>query len=165
MKPIAYWIERLKLREHPEGGWYAETYRSQAVHAGSGEDFPTGRSYATGIYFLIAPGMFSAFHRIRSDETWHFYAGGPLEIYVLCPEGRLEIKKLGVDLDRGEAPQHVVSARSWFASAVAPGASYSLVGCTVAPGFDFRDFELAERETLSAAYPDHAGLIGRLTRA
>lgn len=164
LKPIDYWVERLGLQPHPEGGLYAETYRSSATHAEDVEGFPAARSFATAIYFLIPAGAFSALHRIRSDELWHFYTGMPLEIVVIDGDGGLEVKTLGLDLDRGEAPQHVVGAGAWFGASVAAESGYTLVGCTVAPGFDFRDFELARREELIGRYPRHAQLIARYTR-
>lgn len=164
-KPIDYWVERLGLQPHPEGGLYAETYRSSGRHAGAHENFPGERSFATAIYFLVPAGVFSALHRIRSDELWHYYCGAPLEIAVIDRDGDLETKTLGLNLERGEAPQHVVSAGAWFGASVAADGGYTLVGCTVAPGFDFRDFELARRGELTALYPHHAPLIERYTRS
>lgn len=163
-KPIDYWKERLGLLPHPEGGFYAETYRSSERHPGPPESFPGERALATAIYFLLPAGECSALHRIRSDELWHFYCGAPLEIAVIDGDGLLTVKRLGLDLERGEAPQHAVNAGTWFGASVAPDRGYALVGCTVAPGFDFRDFELARREELSARYPAHARLIERYTR-
>lgn len=163
LKPIDYWQQRLGLRPHPEGGFYAETYRSDGRHAAADEKFPAERSFATAIYFLVPAGEFSALHRIRSDEVWHFYYGMPLEIVVL-DRGALEVKRLGLELDRGQAPQQVVSAGAWFGASVAADSGYCLVGCTVSPGFDFRDFELAQREELALAYPEHRALIERYTR-
>jgi len=163
LKPIDYWQQRLGLRPHPEGGFYAETYRSDGRHVVEDEKFPGGRSFATAIYFLVPAGEFSALHRIRSDEVWHFYYGMPLEI-VVVERGALELKRLGLDLDRGQAPQHVVTAGAWFGASVAADSGYCLVGCTVSPGFDFRDFELARREQLALSYPEHRELIERYTR-
>jgi predicted cupin superfamily sugar epimerase len=141
-----------------------ESYRSAARHGGDDASFPAGRSFATGIYFLVPRGEFSALHRIRSDELWHFYYGMPLEIVVLDAAGELEVKRLGLALDQGQAPQHVVTAGAWFGASVAADTGYALVGCTVSPGFDFRDFELAKREELCTLYPQHAALIERYTR-
>ena len=164
LKPIDYWVERLGLRPHPEGGLYVETYRSSGAHAGAREHFPAKRSFATAIYFLVPAGAFSALHRIRSDELWHFYYGLPLEIVVIDPAGALAVKRLGLDLGSGEAPQHVVSAGAWFGASVLGDSGYSLAGCTVAPGFDFRDFELARRDELTSLHPEHASLVERYTR-
>ncbi|HEU5076152.1 MAG TPA: cupin domain-containing protein [Polyangiaceae bacterium] len=164
LEAIDYWIARLGLQPHPEGGWYAETYRSSGRHTGEQENFPASRSFATAIYFLLSAGAFSALHRIRSDEVWHFYAGMPLEIVVIDREGDLEVRTLGLNLERGEAPQRVVSAGAWFGASVAAASGYTLVGCTVAPGFDFRDFELARRDELTLLYPRHRSAIARYTR-
>jgi len=163
LKPIDYWKQMLGLRPHPEGGFYVESYRSEGRHVAKGGKFPAERSFATAIYFLVPAGEFSALHRIRSDEVWHFYYGMPLEIVVL-DRGALEVKRLGLDLDSGQAPQHVVPRGAWFGASVAAESGYCLVGCTVSPGFDFRDFELARRAELALAYPEHRELIERYTR-
>lgn len=167
MKPANYWIEKYQLLPHPEGGFYAETYRSvevigqQALPA----RFAGNRSFSTGIYFLLEAHNFSAFHRIRSDEMWHFYAGEALDIFVIDPETReLEVIKLGNDPEKGQTFQAVVSAGTWFASRPAKGSGYSLVGCTVAPGFDFQDFEMADRVTLQSQFPEFETIIQELTR-
>ena len=163
LRPIDYWKQMLGLQPHPEGGFFVETYRSDGCHVAEDEKFPAERSFATAIYFLVPAGEFSALHRIQSDEVWHFYYGMPLEIVVL-ERGVLEVKRLGLDLDRGEAPQHVVARGAWFGASVAADSGYCLVGCTVAPGFDFRDFELARRADLELVYPQHRDLIERYTR-
>ncbi|WP_439584422.1 cupin domain-containing protein [Dyadobacter bucti] len=166
MKPASYWIEKYNLKPHPEGGYYAETYRSRetiAEHALPSR-FGGSRSYSTGIYFLLEKHDFSAFHRIASDEMWHFYAGEALDIFVIDPEtGKLEIIGLGADPEKGEAFQAIVPAGAWFASRPANNSSYALVGCTVAPGFDFEDFEMADRLVLSGDFPQHRDLIAALT--
>lgn len=152
----SYWKENLQLQSHVEGGAFFETYRSPLI---------TGnRNASTGIYFLLENSDFSAFHRIRSDEMWHFYDGNPLDIYEIDTEGTLTVHKLGLDFHLGEKPQILIPAGSWFASRVAGENGFTLVGCTVAPGFDFADFELAERAALQATYPAHAALIASLTR-
>ena len=166
-KPAAYWIEKYQLSPHPEGGFYAETYRSDGNIAKSAlpEHFGGDRSFATGIYFLLESHHFSAFHRIQSDEMWHFYAGGALEIFVIHDKSRtLEVIRLGNDPEKEETFQAVVSAGSCFASRLAKGTGYALVGCTVAPGFDFQDFEMADRHALQHDYPEFEQLIGELTR-
>ena len=119
---------------------------------------------ATGIYFLLNGNQFSAFHRIRSDEVWHFYAGSPLCLYRISPKGKLSIVHLGTDFRRGNVFQAVVRAGDWFAAEVSVSSGFSLVGCTTAPGFDFRDFELAEKKKLSACYPRWRALTERLSR-
>jgi predicted cupin superfamily sugar epimerase len=161
MKDANYWIEKLELQPHLEGAYFKETYRSEEnVVNKNGKT----RSAATGIYFLITSDNFSAFHKIESDEMWHFHGGSPLSVYVILPDGELEILYIGNDLEKGETPQAIVSAGCWFASKVEVSNSYSFVGCTVSPGFDFQDFVLANREELTAEYPTHSDLIKELTR-
>lgn len=145
----AYWIETLGLRPHPEGGYFRETYRSP---------------FSTAIYFLLPGDQVSAVHRIRSDELWHFHAGSALTLSVIHSSGRLEEIALGPRADRGERLQAAVPAGCWFGASVDDRASYALVGCTVAPPFEFRDFELGDRARLLAEYPQHRDLIERLTR-
>jgi hypothetical protein len=167
MRPSAsHWIEKLELTTHVEGGAFREVYRSELSIPKTVLPlfFQGPRNASTSIYFLLSTGQFSAFHRIASDELWHFYYGDPLLVYEIGHNGRLQIHRLGSDLEKGESFQTVVRAGSWFASAPAPGSEYALVGCTVAPGFDFADFELANRATLSAQYPEHAELIKQFTR-
>ncbi len=127
-----------------------ETYRSrETIKKEALPDRFTGdRYFSTAIYFLLEEKEFSAFHRIQSDELWHFYAGAGLHIYVLHPDGRGEVLKLGDDLANGYSFQQMVPAGCWFASKPASNNSFCFVGCTVAPGFDFTDFELAEKEVL-----------------
>ena len=166
MNSARLWIDTLRLQPHPEGGFFAETYRAAenvaAAHLPA--RFGGDRNFSTAIYFLLESGQFSAFHRIRSDEVWHFYDGGPLEVYVLHGDGRLATIRLGRDPEKGERPQAVVPSGCWFASRPAPGTAYSLVGCTVAPGFDFADFELASASNLTRLYPIHTSLIRALCR-
>lgn len=162
MNTKEYWIEKLELEPHPEGGYYKETYRSNSIEKFS--DTMSVRNVSTAIYFLLTEGNFSAFHRIKSDEMWHFYSGDPISIFVIHKNDELEEIKLGLDLENGEQPQAVVPADTWFASRVAPKGSFSLVGCTVAPGFDFEDFQMAQRTSLIENYPKHKQIISQLTR-
>jgi hypothetical protein len=158
-------IERLHLQPHPEGGWFRETYRAAEGIAAAAlpPRFGGDRSVSTAIYFLLEAGQCSHLHRIRSDEVWHFYAGDPLIVVEIDPAGRLKTTRLGGDLAAGEVYQHVVPAGVWFGAAPAENGRFALVGCTVAPGFDFADFELAERAALLAEYPGHREWILRLT--
>ena len=160
-------VEQYHLQPHPEGGWYKETYRSNELIPRNAlpERFSGERSFSTAIYFLLEASNFSAFHRIRSDECWHFYAGGPLLIYIISQLGKMEIIELGSDITTGQLFQYVVPADCWFASRPAPGSSYSFVGCTVAPGFEFADFELANASELSELYPSHTAIINELCRS
>lgn len=159
-------IQHYSLQPHPEGGWYKETYKSSEVipAAALPGRFRDGRVFSTAIYFLLDKGNFSAFHRIKSDECWHFYAGDPLHIYVLKFNGNLDIIQLGNDISKGQLFQYVVPANCWFASKPAPGSDFSFVGCTVAPGFDFADFELADANELPGLYPQHNKIIKELCR-
>ncbi|NIQ94843.1 MAG: cupin domain-containing protein [Desulfuromonadales bacterium] len=161
------YIRTLALEPHPEGGWYRETYRaSEAVpREALPERFTGERPFATAIYFLLTADTFSALHRIRSDEQWHFYAGSGLTVHVLEPDGACRTLRLGSEVTRGESFQAVVPAGCWFGATVDEAHGFALVGCTVAPGFDFADFELGERETLYRLFPRHRSLVTRLTRA
>lgn len=165
-KNARYWIEKLQLEPHPEGGYFRQTYRSEVVIAREAlpSEFTGARTASTAIYFLLEGKNFSAFHRLRSDEVWHFYAGEALMVHVIDREGKCSSIRLGRDLDAGEVPQAVVPAGCWFASHVADWKSWALVGCTVAPGFDFEDFEMGKRAGLVARYPLQREVIERLTR-
>lgn len=160
-----YFIKHLQLQPHPEGGFFKETYRSSGIiPSQSLTGFSGDRHYSTAIYFLLEQGNFSAFHRIKSDECWHFYEGSTLLIHVIDDEGNYSCTRLGRKIGEGEVFQFVVPAGCWFASETAPETSFTLVGCTVAPGFDFADFEMANAENLSREYPQHRSLIQRLCR-
>lgn len=160
------WIDKLQLQPHPEGGYFRETYRSRESIARPHlpPRFAGDRAFSTAIYFLLQGDDFSALHRIRSDELWHCYAGGPLTISVIAPDGELSEISLGTDLSAGQTPQTVVHAGCLFGSYVTEPNSFALVGCTVSPGFDFADFELPGRAELLAAFPQHRSVIERLTR-
>ncbi len=161
-----YWIEKLKLQAHPEGGHYRETYRAQGQISTQclPERFQSSRNFSTGIYYLLESGQYSAFHRIASDEMWHFYAGDTLVIYILKEEGPLEEIHLGRDAEAGEVFQAVVPAGYWFAARPLRADTFALVGCTVAPGFDFKDFEMADADALVEQFPEHQDLIRELSR-
>lgn len=166
IKNAQYWVEKFEMLEHPEGGYFAETYRSteSIPQEALPERFKGKRVFSTGIYFLLENHHFSAFHRIEADEMWHFYAGGALDVFMISPDGQLDIIHLGNNPDEGQVFQAVVPAGYWFASKPQKDSAYSLVGCTVAPGFDFEGFELAERVSLQAIFPQHHHLIESLTR-
>ena len=159
-------ISRYHLQPHPEGGYYAQTYKSEETIAATAlsNRFTGDRNLSTAIYFLLEQKDFSAFHRIKSDELWHFYAGGGLHIYVIHPDGKGEELKLGDDIQNGYSFQQCVPAGCWFASAPINVDSFSFVGCTVSPGFNFDDFELAEKELLIEKFPHYKGWINKLCR-
>jgi uncharacterized protein len=151
-------VSELRLVAHPEGGYYRETYRSavSVITAGGRR-----RSALTNIYFLLASETFAAWHRIDADETWHFYRGSDIVISIISDDGSFEGRKLGA-----AGPwQTTVPAGNYFAAHVPEAAAYALVGCSVAPGFEFSSFELASREALVTRYPQHAAAILRFTRA
>jgi predicted cupin superfamily sugar epimerase len=165
-KDAAYWIQKLGLEPHPEGGYYRQTYQADLIlpQENLRPTFAGPRPASTAIYFLLDAANFSAFHRLRSDELWHFYLGEALLVHVIAAEGGYSKIQLGNDPEAGDVFQGVVKAGCWFASEVKDGRSFALVGCTVAPGFDFEDFELAERERLARSYPQHRELIDKFTR-
>ena len=149
MSPASEIVTRFGLIPHPEGGYYKETYRSAetVLHTGLPERFTGDRAFSTAIYFLLEKGNFSAFHKIKSDECWHFYAGQTLLIHIVHLNGKLETIQLGSDWMRGETFQYVVPANCWFASEPAQYTDYAFTGCTVAPGFEFADFSFLRDDT------------------
>src|ERR1700683_2291831 len=165
MRDAAYGSSRLNLTKRPEGGYYRSTYASELTIAKSA--LPLGfagpRLASTAIYFLVDGTNFSAFHRLRSDEVWHFYTGNALDIHVIDPNGSTSAILLGSDPESGESFQGIVKSGSWFGARVKDSQSFALVGCTMAPGFDFEDFELATRAQLTAQFPQHRALIEQLT--
>jgi len=165
MKKADYYIEKLGLSAHVEGGAFKETYRSatRIAHQHLSEDFKGDRNISTAIYFLLKHGQFSALHKISSDELWHFYDGDPLCIYEITVKGELKKHIIGKNLENGESFQCIIQAGSWFGSRCEIKNGFSLVGCTVAPGFDFEDFVLADREALLKEFPQYKSLIEELT--
>jgi predicted cupin superfamily sugar epimerase len=155
-------IETLGLEPHPEGGFYKRTYCSESVFPGDLEQdpFPAGRPHATAILYLMEAGDFAAFHRIRSDESWHFHEGGALQLLVLHEQAPAEIIFMGPN----HALQVTIPANHWFAAVPAPGTEYCLVSCTVSPGFHFNDHEMACASELIAQFPDQSDLLGRYCR-
>lgn len=159
-------IAALELRPHPEGGHYREVYRAeeQIAHAALPPRFAGARAHATAIYFLLRRGETSALHAIASDELWHHYDGGALRVVTLAPDGTRRDHLLGKAYARGERPFAVVERGRMFAAELAEGAEFALVGCTVAPGFDFADFVMPSRAELRARWPQHDDVIARLGR-
>lgn len=167
MTDAKQWIDVLKLSEHPEGGYFRETYRSDESLAKGAlpTRFGGDRACSTAIYFLLEGDDFSALHRIKQEEVWHFYDGSSITIHVIAPGGDYFTIKLGRDPQGGAAPQAVVKAGYLFGVTVDDPRSYALAGCTVAPGFEFADFEMPTRAELCRLYPEHRQIIERLTRS
>lgn len=166
MEEIQSIIQKLDLEPHPEGGYYKETYRSEGIIKNENltSEFKGDRNYCTSIYFLLTSDNFSAFHKINQDEMWHYYKGTPIKLHIISSEGIYSNVIIGNNIEDGEFPQFVVKAKDWFAAEVLNPNTYSLVGCTVSPGFDFRDFKLAQRNQLAKLFPDHKALIKKFTR-
>lgn len=159
-------IAALRLKPLPlEGGYYLESYRADEVLPAAvlPPRYQGDRATATAIYYLLTPDTFSALHRLKSDEVYHFYAGSPVQMLQLWPDGSGRIVILGSDILAGQMPQLLVPRGVWQGSLLLPGGEFALLGCTVAPGFDFQDWEGGERQSLLAQYPAHADLIRRLT--
>lgn len=158
-----YYIDKLELKKHPEGGYYREIYRSAEMFSIDPPKKNLKRNVSTSIYFLLDGSQVSKFHRLKSDELWHFYDGSSIKIYVIDESGKLDEITLGRKTEDGEVFQTVIKKNNWFASEVINKKSFALIGCTVSPGFDFSDFELADVEYLLKNFPDHKRLIQKLT--
>ncbi len=175
-------IKRFDMVElEAEGGYYHESYRSDKyVYVGGCSDsnpknsvysYPrpvhgpsTVRPALTLIYYLLDGNQFSAFHKVKYDEIWHFYKGSSVNLYILTNSEKLLSIKLGNDIKNNEQVQFVIKGNTWFGADINDKSSYSLIGCSVSPGFDFRDFEPGERDRLKIMYPQHECIINRLTR-
>lgn len=157
----ATWIRRLRLEPHPEGGYYRRTYRSRTPLPGHDAE----RVVMSAIQYLLPGSDISRLHRLGADESWHFFTGSPLELVMIDADGRLERVILGPAVEEGQQFQAVVPAGRWFGARVRDPAGWTLVGCTVAPGFEYSDFEFGERVHLIARFPRHASLIETFTRA
>lgn len=154
-----FWIDKLNLTPHPEGGFYKRTFTSPvsvAAQAGS-------RQVASAIFYLLKSGQKSLFHRLRSDEIWFFHTGSPLKIHQILPTGVLKQEVLGLGSPKCALPQLHIGAGIWFGGEVIEKESFALVSCAVAPGFDFEDFELASRKQLIGLFPQHKALIEQFT--
>ena len=160
------YMMHLQLQPHPEGGYYRQSYRSTEFIPG--ESLPVRfngkRPFSTAIYYLLEKGDYSSFHKIKSDECWHFYAGGSLYIHVIENEGNYTFIKLGNNIDNDEVLQYIVHAGAWFAVEPAPETIFALTGCTVAPGFDFEDFEMGDRANLVRLFPQYETILQRMCR-
>lgn len=159
-------IDTLGMQPHPEGGYYVETYRSDetiAVNALPAR-FPGDRALGTAIYFLLTSEDISCFHRIRTDEVWHFYCGSVLTIHLLDTRGDYHEILLGTDIANGQRPQAIVPHGYWIGATVTEPDSFVLVGCTTTPGFEFDDFQMGDREALLSAFPRHGTVIRQMSR-
>ena len=159
-------IEKLELLPHPEGGYYKEVYRSEAIIKRDALPslFRGDRAISTLIYYMLLGVDFSAFHRIKSDEIWHFYKGETLLIHEINIEGQYFAHRLGSNIENGDNFQVIIPAGSWFAAELESKCLFALVGCTVSPGFDFEDFEMANRNELINTFPKYEEFIVKLTR-
>ncbi len=156
-----YYIQKLNLIAHPEGGYFKEVYRSdESIEVNAlPKRFSGSRNFATSIYFLLEGKQFSAFHKIESDETWHFYAGASMTLMMINETGNYSEAIIGNNLDNYEHLQFTIKRNTWFAAKVNNENSFSLLGCTVAPGFDFSDFVLAEKTALLNTFSQHEAII------
>ena len=165
MNKIDSLIKKLDLKPHPEGGYFRETYRSSGeINSNNlGSNYSGKRNYSTCIFFLLRSEDFSAFHKINQDEIWHLYDGSALCLHIISEAGVYSQHIVGKDFSNGESPQVIVPGNHWFAASVVDKNSYTLVGCTVSPGFDFQDFILPNRNELLSKFPQHAKIITKLT--
>jgi len=157
------YIKQLDLKKHPEGGYFREIYRSGELILPKylPKRYKSSRNFSTSIYFLLEGKQFSSFHRLQSDELWHFYDGSNVLVYIIDEIGNLSVKRLGKG--KGYQFQLIIEKQNWFAAEVEFKKSFSLFGCTVSPGFEFEDFELGKRKILIKDFPQHRNLIKRLT--
>ncbi len=158
-----HYIQKLQLKKHPEGGYFKEIYRGGEMILVDPPDRRLKRNYSTSIYFLLEGKQVSKFHRLKSDEIWHFYDGSPIKIYIIDEKGKLSENILGKRINDDVVFQTVIRKNNWFAAELVNKKTFSLVGCTVSPGFDFSDFEFGDKEQLSNQFPKLKELIERLT--
>lgn len=166
MDPLEKIIQTLQLKPHPEGGYYRETYRSAGEISQKclDADYSGKRNHSTCIYHLLTSDNFSAFHRLVQDEIWHFYDGSPITLHLIYPLGAYSKVIIGRNIEEGQVPQFIIPGGTWFAANISGSNVFSLIGCTVAPGFDFADFEMGSRDNLLNSYPQHREVIVQLTR-
>ena len=158
-------IKALNLSQHPEGGYYREIYRSEFLTGQANQlEFKEKRNLATSIYFLLQEKQVSHFHQLTSDEIWYFHAGCSVKIYTIDKVGNLKISKLGADIAREEKPQIIIPAGVIFGAEITDKESFALIGCLVAPGFEFKDFRLFTRKELLDMFVQHTEIIYKLTK-
>jgi predicted cupin superfamily sugar epimerase len=159
-------IDTLGMTPHPEeGGYFVETHRAAERHGADAlpDRYAGERAHSTAIYYLLTPQTCSYMHRLKTDEIFHFYLGDPCEMIQLHEDGRGEVVVLGSDLLAGHRPQVLVPRGSWQGMRLLPGGEFGLMGCTVAPGFEFADYSHGSRRELTAAYQQFADRIALLT--
>jgi predicted cupin superfamily sugar epimerase len=161
MKTKEYWIKILNLKPHPEGGFYNEIYRSDEFIKKQclDERFKGDRVFYTSIHFLIDNDNISKFHKVMADEIWHFHTGSALRLHFIDQNGIYESVKIGLNAENGEKLTHTVKHQTWMAAEVINKQDYSLVGCTTAPGFEFEDFVMADRNELFNLSPNNKRII------
>ncbi|WKZ70336.1 MAG: cupin domain-containing protein [Melioribacteraceae bacterium] len=166
MIPASTLVEKLDLQPHPEGGYFKEVYRSDELIKVEGlpERYSSERCFSTSIYYMLVGEQFSAFHKLQSDETWHFYLGSPIVLHLISSEGNYSKIILGQNITEDENLQYTIPRETWFAAEVKDKTTYSLVGCTVSPGFDFADFEMGDRKTLLDKFQQHQNLIKQFSQ-
>lgn len=166
MKSSEFWIEKLALQKHPEGGWFKEVYRSEDVvlKGALPDNFDGDRNFSTSIYYLLEGDDFSAFHRIKSDELWHFYTGTSAIELLWIEDGKLYKRLLGNDIEANQHFQLAIKKNRWFAARLLNKSGFALLGCTVSPGFHFNDFELANT-TLLEEFPKLKAEIAKLIKS
>lgn len=157
-------IEHFFLGKHPEGGYYHEVYRSETKLNNLPKSFSGSRTSLTSIYFLLKSGDKSLFHRLLSDEIWYFHVGTALKFYLIDPLGNLKTYMVGSDFLNGEVLQVAAPANHYMAAEVVSDNSFSFISCAVAPGFDFADFEMGDKKSMTKEYPRHADLIDKFTK-
>ena len=165
MKSAKYWIDKLELQKHPEGGWFKEVFRSSEFIPKNvlAEGYGGDRNYTTSIYYLLEGNDFSAFHRIKSYEIWHYYTGSSSIEIVSIINNKMISNIVGKNYDKDESFQVIVPKNTWFAARLTENKGYALVGCTVSPGFHFDDFELADQK-LALMYPNIKDEIYKLLK-
>lgn len=164
MYTAEYFISKLDLESHVEGGYFKETYRNAYCTTSEGYPFQYegNRALSTTIYFLLKSGQVSKFHKLKFDEMWFYHYGCPLVIHMIDDKGNLSSIKLGLDIEKGEKPQVLVPAGVVFGAEPLEEDAFTLVSCMVSPGFDFRDFVLFDEEELCQQHPKHVEIIKRL---
>ena len=159
-------IEKFNLQPHPEGGYFAEVYRSDETVSKNAlpERYNSERNFGTSIYFMIDGKNVSNFHRLKSDEFWYFHSGSAIEVHIINEDGSHEVKNLGNNVENDEIPSLLLPKGCWFGARLKNLESFGFVSCAVFPGFDFSDFELAQRDNLLEKFPHHKNIITELTK-